>query len=104
MGLQDDRGRGQGPPASTLGMSEHATLPFLPPSRGRLLLSGTIDSTSSDHCFSNLSFHPQTMAPWPEVENAQPDPEKYIEQGIAQQPGTDAKGKDSDHSKCCSGV
>ncbi|XP_004624706.1 sodium-dependent phosphate transport protein 2B isoform X2 [Octodon degus] len=38
------------------------------------------------------------MAPWPEVENAQPDPEKYIKEGAGQQPGADAKGKDVDQN------
>ncbi|XP_010606777.1 sodium-dependent phosphate transport protein 2B isoform X1 [Fukomys damarensis] len=37
----------------------------------------------------------ETMAPWPKLENAQPDPEKYIEGGVSQHPGTDAKGKDT---------
>ncbi|KAM6150271.1 sodium-dependent phosphate transport protein 2B [Erethizon dorsatum] len=36
------------------------------------------------------------MAPWPELENAQPDPDKYIEEGTGQQPSADAKGKAAD--------
>ncbi|XP_013373561.1 PREDICTED: sodium-dependent phosphate transport protein 2B [Chinchilla lanigera] len=36
------------------------------------------------------------MAPWPELENAQPDPEKYIKEGTGQQPSIEAKGKDTD--------
>ncbi|XP_027999410.2 sodium-dependent phosphate transport protein 2B isoform X1 [Eptesicus fuscus] len=35
-----------------------------------------------------------TMAPWPEVENAQPNPGKYIGGITSQQPPTDGKGKE----------
>ncbi|EPQ14823.1 Sodium-dependent phosphate transport protein 2B [Myotis brandtii] len=35
------------------------------------------------------------MAPWPEVENAQPNPGKYIEGITSQQPTTDGKGKET---------
>lgn len=42
------------------------------------------------------------MAPWPEVENAQPNPGKYIEGITSQQPPTDGKGKETNKSKCCS--
>ncbi|XP_062964429.1 sodium-dependent phosphate transport protein 2B [Cynocephalus volans] len=36
------------------------------------------------------------MAPWPELENAQPDPSKYIEGAMNQQPTIPAKGKETD--------
>lgn len=36
------------------------------------------------------------MAPWPEVENAQPNPGRYIEGITSQHPTTDGKGKESD--------
>ncbi|XP_006771100.1 PREDICTED: sodium-dependent phosphate transport protein 2B [Myotis davidii] len=35
------------------------------------------------------------MAPWPEVEDAQPNPGKYIEGITSQQPPTDGKGKET---------
>ncbi|XP_012519660.1 PREDICTED: sodium-dependent phosphate transport protein 2B [Propithecus coquereli] len=36
------------------------------------------------------------MAPWPELENAQPNPNEYIEEAAGQQPPTDDKGKEID--------
>ncbi|XP_007535177.1 LOW QUALITY PROTEIN: sodium-dependent phosphate transport protein 2B [Erinaceus europaeus] len=38
------------------------------------------------------------MAPWPELENAQPDPGKYIERGSGQQAPTAENGKDASHN------
>lgn len=40
------------------------------------------------------------MAPWPELENAQPDPNKYMEGDTSQQSTTPGKGKDTSQSKC----
>lgn len=42
------------------------------------------------------------MAPWPELENAQPNPSKYMEGTTSQQSTTPGKGKEPDKSKCCS--
>lgn len=42
------------------------------------------------------------MAPWPELENSQHDPNKYIEGATSQQPTPALKGKETDNSKCLS--
>ena len=41
------------------------------------------------------------MAPWPELENAQPNPNKYMEGATSQKPTTPEKGKETNKSKCC---
>ncbi|KAM5271714.1 sodium-dependent phosphate transport protein 2B [Ctenodactylus gundi] len=38
----------------------------------------------------------RTMAPWPELENAQPDPNKYLEGAVSQQPSIATKDKDTE--------
>lgn len=48
-------------------------------------------------CFGVLFFYPQTMAPWPELENAQHNPNKYIKGAT-----TAGKDKETDKSKCLS--
>lgn len=40
------------------------------------------------------------MAPWPELENAQQDPDNYIEGATTQQSTTAAKEKETNESKC----
>lgn len=40
------------------------------------------------------------MAPWPELENAQPNSDKYIEGVAGQQSTTPAKGKETGKSTC----
>lgn len=40
------------------------------------------------------------MAPWPKLENAQHNPNKYIEGATSQQPATAVKDKEPNESKC----
>lgn len=49
---------------------------------------------------SKLCLLLQTMAPWPELENAHPNPNKFIEGASGPQSSVPAKDKETSKSKC----
>uniref|UniRef100_A0A9L0SWB5 Sodium-dependent phosphate transport protein 2B n=1 Tax=Equus caballus TaxID=9796 RepID=A0A9L0SWB5_HORSE len=56
------------------------------------------DPGQRSYCRVLLVLVLETMAPWPELENAQPNSNKYIEGATSQQSATPAKGKEKDQN------